>query len=115
MADKPTVSRSDADSVVEKLRDLRKGMNPGEQLVLDNLVSFFETRVSEPGAQDLLNDFPEASGMLDEVAGFALAARPGQPDAAITPTVTITTTVTVAASHPWITCALAQKPGGGRL
>lgn len=108
--DKPQVTRADADNVVQKLRDLRESLPAGEQLVLDNVVAVFEDRVSDPQAQELLKDFPDAPELLEEVAGFQLAARPKDP-AAITPTWTLTTTVTVAASHPWITCNL-QAPGG---
>ena len=105
--EKPTVTRADAESVVEKIRGLRETLNPAEQLVLDNVVSVFEAKVTDPSAQELLKDFPDAPELLEEVSGFAQRLSASPEPVAITPTWTLTTTVTVAASHPWITCALA--------
>jgi hypothetical protein len=107
--EKPQVTRADADNVVRKLQDLRETLTPSEQLVLDNALQVFQDRVSQPEAQELLNQFPEASDLLDDVAGFAATytAIPGDSQP-IGPTITLTTTVTVAASHPWITCMQAR-------
>lgn len=107
--EKPTVTRADADSVREKLQELRSSLDPGAQLILDNVVGVFEEHVNDPKAKELLKDFPESEELLEEVSGYALAARRPEPEAA---TWTITTTVTIAASHPWITCSV-KAPGGG--
>lgn len=101
---KPSVSRDDADRVVEKLQALRQELSPSEQLVLDNIIQVFEQRVIDAQAQDLLKDFPDAPELLDEVSGFMIESD--ETNVTWT-TVTITTT---AASHPWITCAAG---GGG--
>ena len=108
--DKPEITRADADALVEKLRKFRDTLDESEQLMLDNVLAVFHERVTQPEAEDLLADFPEAADLLDEVSGFqfnVMEFRAGgtAPEPAATPTVTITTTVTVAASHPWITCA----------
>jgi hypothetical protein len=103
--DTPQVTRTDADNVARKLQDLRATLTPSEQLVLDNVLQVFQDRVSQPEAQELLSEFPEASDLLDDVAGFAAQSAPG--DSQLIPTVTVTVTVTVAGSREWITCARA--------
>jgi hypothetical protein len=110
---KPEVTRADADALVEKLTTFREGLNEKEQLMLDNVLAVFHERVTQPEAEDLLADFPEAADLLEEVSGFqfnAGVARPGASEPApVAATITLTTTVTIAASHPWITCV----QGGG--
>lgn len=104
---KPEITRADADALVEKLSEFREGLDEKEQLMLDNVLAVFHERVTQPEAEDLLADFPEAADLLEEVSGFQfneLRARQAEP-VGVGPTITITTTVTIAASHPWITCA----------
>lgn len=115
--------RNDADSVVRKLQNLREGLEPNEQQVLDSILVVFAEKVSQPEAQELLKDFPDAPELLDEVSGFA--ARGGGMGAvgspggggeaqAITPTITTITLTTTLASHPWIGCVAGMsgaKPG----
>jgi len=95
---KPTVTRADAESVVQKLGEVREGLSDNEKLVLDNVIGIFAEKVREPEVQELLKDFPDAPELLEDVAGFALRA-PQQPQEAIGPTVT---TVTVMTSSRWL-------------
>jgi hypothetical protein len=94
------VSPEEAKSLSEKLKVFRETLTPGEQQALDTTLKVFEDRVSsEPRAQALLADFPESARILEDVAGFRQDA-PGE-DEIVWTTVTV---VTVAGSHPWITC-----------
>jgi hypothetical protein len=91
---KPTVTRADADSVVQKLEELRRGLNAKEQLVLDNVFEVVAEKFRDPSVRELMKDFPDAPELLEDVAGFRLAA-PQDPQEVIVITPTVTT-ITVA-------------------
>lgn len=91
------VSEGDARSLAEKLQVFRETLSPGEQRALDSTLQVFEDRLGDPSVRALLEEFPESSQILEDVAGFR---APGEEEIVWT-TVTLTT---VAASHPIITC-----------
>jgi hypothetical protein len=90
----PTVSRADAEHLVNKLQTLRGTLSAGERQALDNLLRVSGERIiTEPSAQELLADFPDGPELLEDVAGFA-GANAGEPDQ-ITPITITVVTVTV--------------------
>jgi hypothetical protein len=109
-------SRVTVDKLAAKLQNFSQGLPPDEQQALAQLLRTIsaqaETASSRKpaggrGAVALVA--PRGTkGAVADVRRRASGDLTGGP-VAITPTWTITTTVTVAASHPWITCLAARE------
>lgn len=95
------VDTQSAQSLAQKLQELRGSLSGGEQEALDGLLRTFAGAARNPGTRGGLT---AAASDIDELNAKVRSLTDEGPQNLATPTVTTITITTTVASHPTIGC-----------
>ena len=111
-----SITRQDADSLSKKMMRFREGLNDKEKVALDGLLFSVSAAAQAKKPAPTGTGLVAPSGTKEVISEIKIMEKRFKVEPlAATPALTITTTITIAASHPWITCAQAINVAQAKL